>query len=569
MSGPRYQVHFLAPNATVASQDGKASTNRRSLELARSEARSHAARVSHPGTNARRPSTRKIRIQELTNAGLGSPSLSPESEAASTETSPTSSSGRSDVSVASAERRLQKTSLPILKFRLHVDKGKDAHVKASQTSQNKEENDLAKRGETLASVPAQIPKEISKSALDPFVIPPLELSVADEHLLHLYLSSVPDQIYGSAAPDVSAVIRHGTVGVVETNQLVVMWLLLVLESHVVSFQPTKRDRQLSILTRRSAVFKLMNERLLDPESSLKDDYILAVACAGASEHRLGNTRSAQHHVSAARNLLELRGGLQSLRHVTYPLNLMIINIFIEQGVDGLWKTQDELLSRVATLARWIRDAQAWNFSFRSHVSSHWQLEDCPTPDSVDGCDLGKPSAIHHSRRARAFAHKTALSDYIALPPGGLNNAQYRFYFGILFALNWALYAFRDSEVTTTTYLMGITTAVEASALHNFTLRAGGAKLPSLLLLLMIAHNAVNTGERDEFTSVVFHVEEVSEMVEVMMMTTSNTRMRVLRAFESWLTTPIERVGDLAFVNIAEFDILAGEVQEAWLSAQGG
>jgi hypothetical protein len=311
----------------------------------------------------------------------------------------------------------------------------------------------------------------------------------------------------------------------------------------------------------------MNERLSDQETSPTDAYILAVAVAGASEHRMGNTQGAQYHVRAVRKLLELRGGLESVRNVTYPLGLMVINIVIEQGVEGLWKTHNDLQGKVASLAQWIRDAQAWNFTLRSHATSTRQLDNYPSPDSDDGHYPVWSFIDRHDRRARAFAPKTALFDYVALPPGELDTAYCRFYLSILFALNRALHAFRDSESTTNAYLIGLTTAVEMSALHNFTLRAGGAKLPSLLLLLMIAHNAVYSGERTHLTDVVFHIEEVSEMVEIMMMTSPRTRMPVLKAFESWLTTPMTSTKGLSFVNNAQLDILAGEVQETWLSSQ--
>jgi hypothetical protein len=356
-------------------------------------------------------------------------------------------------------------------------------------------------------------------------------------------------------------------GVVATNDVVVMWLLLVIESQVVSFQPTRKERQLSILTRRSVVYRLMNERLADENTPLRDDYILAVAVAAASEHRMGNAQGAQYHIRAVRKLLEWRGGLTSIRNVTYPLGLMIVNIFVEQGVDGIWKSHSALEKKVVDVSQWIRDVQSWNFALRRHAATTIQVSnDYPTPESEDGYDQAPPLTDYQSGRARAFAPRTALYDYVALPGGPLDEAQYRFYLGILFALNNTLYAFRDSESTTTAYLKGVTKSVEMSALHNFTLRAGGAKLPSLLLLLMIAHKAVESGDRNESTGVVFHVEEVFEFVEIMMMATAGTRTSLLGALASCLMTPISNTRDLAFMNNAKLDILAGEVEDAWLSA---
>ncbi|KIW66754.1 hypothetical protein PV04_06053 [Phialophora macrospora] len=568
MSGRRYQVHFLSPNASVATLDGNKSTSRRSIEAARSEARSHAARVSHPSAKGHRPSTRKVRTANFVNSDDGSAAISPASERGSNTTSPVSVSPGTEPELDGPDKRSPHATLPILKFRLHVENGKDKRTSASRVSQRDEGESFesVRRRGRATSVPVSLPKEISKSALDPFARSALELSVPDEHLLHVYLSTVPDQIYGSSASDVSEIIRNGTVGVVATNDVVVMWLLLVIESQVVSFQPTRKERQLSILTRRSVVYRLMNERLTDENTPLMDDYILAVAVAAASEHRMGNAQGAQYHIRAVRKLLEWRGGLTSIRNVTYPLGLMIVNIFVEQGVDGMWKSHDALQKKVADVSQWIRDVQSWNFTLRHHAATTGQVaNDYPTPESEDGHDQESPFTDYQSRRARAFAPKTALYDYVALPEGPLDEAQYRFYLGILFALNSALYAFRDSESTTTAYLKGVTSAVEMSALHNFTLRAGGAKLPSLLLLLMIAHKAVDSGDRNESTEVVFHVEQVFEFVEIMMMATAGTRKSFLRALESCLVSPIMTTRDLAFMNNAKLDILAGEVEDVWLS----
>ncbi|ETI22769.1 hypothetical protein G647_06845 [Cladophialophora carrionii CBS 160.54] len=62
-------------------------------------------------------------------------------------------------------------------------------------------------------------------------------------------------------------IRNGTLGVVATNGVVVMWPLLVIESQVVNFQPTRKDRQLSIRASRSVVYKLMNGTLADEKTA--------------------------------------------------------------------------------------------------------------------------------------------------------------------------------------------------------------------------------------------------------------------------------------------------------------
>ncbi|KAJ9609678.1 hypothetical protein H2200_006006 [Cladophialophora chaetospira] len=358
-------------------------------------------------------------------------------------------------------------------------------------------------------------------------------------------STIPDQIYGYAAGNVSEIFRNRTMRIVATSEIALLLMLLVLESQVTSFQPTSKDRQISILTRRTVIYKLMNERLTDSRSSLADDYILAVAIAEGSEHRMDNTQNARCHIIAAKRLLELRGGLRSIREIAYPWGLMIVNIFVEQGVDDL-------------------DVQAWHFTLK-YGSSTTQHGHGNLHTHKSHLDRDQPVPINdgHSTHDQAFEVNIALYDYVHLPGDELEDAHFRFYLSILYAMNTALYAFRESEVTTGIYLKGVRTAVEKSTHQNFLLRAGGFKLPSLVLLLMIAHSAVEAGERNPSTSIVFNVEEVLEFVEIMMMASRASRMNMLRALESWLTTPIATNRDLIFVNNAKLKILAKEVEEAW------
>ncbi|KIW32500.1 uncharacterized protein PV07_04039 [Cladophialophora immunda] len=578
MSGHRYQIHFLSPNATISALGGNTSANRKALDAAKSEARSHAARVSHSFKDSK-PPARRVRTPRPLRGGSearggASVSTSPDSShTQGSESSPeSSSSGKIELELENTDRRASTSALSILKFRLNVSTGRNQHPLSSHRAEKDEDENEdiedAKRRTRAASVPVKLPKDIRKSSLDPFARAALELSVPDQHLLHLYLTTVPDQIYGSTTGVVASTARHSTVGVVATNEIVVLWLLLVIESQIVSFQPTKKDRQLSILARRSLVYRLMNARLSEQGSSLMDDYVLAVAIAGGCEHRMGNTKSAQYHVRAARKLLELRGGTRSVRGITYPLGLMVVNVFVENGVDGLWKTHSGLQKKLKGVSQWVRDVQLWNFNLRAHASKALrQVNNDPMkPDPDSGVDEEDSNS---SGRARAFASETALFDYVELPAGELDDAQCRFYLGALFAINTALWAFRDSDRTTNAYLQGLTTAVEMSAPSNLALRAGGAKLPSLVLILMIAHNAADADadaeRRTGPADTVFHVDEVFEFVEMAMMASSKTRTDVLSAMSSWLTADMATPGDLAFVNNAKLDIWAGEVEERWLS----
>ncbi|EXJ89177.1 hypothetical protein A1O3_02241 [Capronia epimyces CBS 606.96] len=354
-------------------------------------------------------------------------------------------------------------------------------------------------------------------------------------------------------------------GVVATNQIVLMWLLLVIESQIVSFQPTRKDRQLSILVRRSHTYNLMNRRLGNPETSCLDDFILAVAIAGSCERRMGNSRGADHHIAAVKKLLDLRGGHKAVREIAYPTGLMIVNILVENDIRCFFTCRAGLMLQLSDLVQKLLKIQTWNTDIRSR-SNHTSLKELRHHDRSDiMAERDVLVTNYSSRRSRAFDKRSALFHYVAIPPEELEEDQCRFYLGILFAINTTLWAFRDSENTSIAYLQGLTNAVELSAPANFVLRAGGSKLPSLLMLLMIAHHAVAREERNSSTNTVFEVEKVFEFVNMIMMASSESRRSILTAMSSWLTAGISSLEDLCYLSPTRLHLLEEEVEDQWLS----
>ena len=188
-------MHFLSPNVTVSTSGDKSSTNGKALKAARSEARSFAARVSHACAKGPRPLTRKVRIPNFTTEGLDSPSLSAKAGSNNSTSRTTSTSGKTELILDSRDKSKPCTTLPFLRFPLHVGNGKNSRVAVSQLSPKASEDGLERSRERATSVPTKLPKQMRKSALDSFFSPPLDLSVPDEQLLHVYLSTVPDQIH--------------------------------------------------------------------------------------------------------------------------------------------------------------------------------------------------------------------------------------------------------------------------------------------------------------------------------------------------------------------------------------
>ncbi|KIV89957.1 hypothetical protein PV10_07310 [Exophiala mesophila] len=565
---------FVSP-ITSTSQPTKYRT-----DLIKAQARSHAARVSYPRhPKARRETwTRRPDDDSSNDAQAGIPYIA-ESRPTSEEPSPKVKNATNHVSSNDSKAPMNIAFRPrkplVIKFRVHAAKRRPVKVVGASRS--------------FVQSP-KIPINISKSALDPFVRSSIELSVPDKHLLHLYLSTVPDQIYGTTTGTVSEVARNVSLNVISDNAITTMWLLLVVESQVVSFQPSRKDAQLSILTRRNQIYRSMNARLADKSSSTAEDFLLSVAIAAACEKRLGNDVLAEQHLSAVKRILLLNGGLSSIRRLKYPTGLMIINIIVENQLRSLFDTKSLLDARLAALiTTTLAQIQTWNAHLRQHAQVKLQQRERNSSTSFTISNAASSSSSSHRRfisgdatssdcltdRARAFAPMTALHCYVRVPAESdpdsfeLDDAQCRFFLGMLFTINAALYAFRSSARHTSRYLQALTRAVEMSTPANFVLRAGGSKLPSLMMLMMIAHNVVDiegpAGFHEESdietdTDAVFRVEEIFEFVGLIMIAGLDSRVSVIRALSSWLIFEITDSKSLSHIPL---QAVVDDVRTSW------
>jgi hypothetical protein len=117
------------------------------------------------------------------------------------------------------------------------------------------------------------------------------------------------------------------------------------------------------------------------------------------------------------------------------------------------------------------------------------------------------------------------------------------------------------------YLDTLADASEMSSSRGFILQCFGAKLPSLLLLLMIAHYVAHSEGLDPTTEAVFADEEAFEFVELMMLASPESRDVVLKALWSWLTS--ETATDFTCLSNSKLDILLEEIEDKWLETKKG
>ncbi|KAK5046274.1 hypothetical protein LTR84_008417 [Exophiala bonariae] len=536
---------FLFVNST-----GSVSEDVKERERARTQARSHAALASH--------ALSRHQHEALANSAL---KYDGKENSPPSETSPRSSTTSSP----------EPTPKPLnIKFRLNVPGRKKAKPSVKFVSKKNGESDQKDSPRARPQLPSvSVLRPINKSSLDPFVRPATELSVPDQNLLHLYLTKMPQDTYGTTtAGPIAKSLHEGSMVGVERFEINLLWCLMGMETTLTSFQPTNSARQLSILSRRSKIYQLMRAEMngLKPGADVvkMDNFMLIISMAATIEKRMGNTHQADLHTKALKDFLLMKGGITAIKNMVYPQNLMIVNALIEIGLQGLYDSREYLLRRLVTIMERLRQLQEWNHTLRERQRARAPSNAMRTGREFLG-DQDLPGLDYLDRRTRAF-HKPALFEYIELPLGKPTPEEYKFYLSMLFAINSAMYAFRHSESTSSTYLRVLIECTESSnESSNFILQCFGAKLPCLLLLIMLAHYAADSEGRDEFTKAVFDVEEVYEFVELMMMASPDSRDVVLKIMWSWLASPdADGVGAL---SSAKFDIMADEIEDRWLADQ--
>lgn len=379
---------------------------------------------------------------------------------------------------------------------------------------------------------------------------------------------MPHETYGTTASPIATKLYEGSMVGVEYFEMNLLWCLMSIETTFTSFQTSEAARQTSILARRSRIYTLMKMKINELKINTSkdplemDNFMLVISMAATIERRMHNYHQADLHTKALKDFLLMKGGITAIRNMVYPQNLMIVNALIEIGLQGLYNSREYLLRRLAAIMERLRQLQEWNHTLRDRKKPRVSNS---VPGGQSSTSQSLPGADYLDRRTRAF-HKPALFTYIELPLGKPTPEEYKFYLSMLFAINTALYAFRHSERTCTTYLKLLIECTESShPSSSFILQCFGAKLPCLLLLIMLAHYAADSEGRNEFTKAVFDVEEVYEFVELMMMAGPDSRDMVLKVMWSWLASP-DALG-VGSLSPAKFDIMTDEIEDQWLADQ--
>ncbi|KAK5059966.1 hypothetical protein LTR84_009849 [Exophiala bonariae] len=497
---------------------------------ASSSARSHAARISHARLETQRKGIKHrqghLPIEEEPYSAL---------------------QGTENLLGVTAKQHKSKSHPNILRFRLYTPK------KPQEKSQTKDDNELFPVQIGATALEPKVVALLSTSSLDPFMRPAIDLSVPDKHLLHFYLLKTPNEIFGSVPGPALAMIMEANLENISKNEIQVLWCLIAVESHEVSFQPTASARSISVLRRRARAYDMMQARVVEG-SAHSDDFLVTLGLTAAIEKRIGNIQYSDYHTRALKKLIDHRGGLKAIREMNPVLALMVVNMLIEIGIPELYEYHS-LLANLKKLRQKFQRLQDWNNGVRASVDR---------TKNGSTCTLGVPAKNNQPLAFlwwQAF-NEAGLSRYIEIPSGELTEAEYRFYLAMLFFVNSAFWAFRNSNEAGKAYAEYLSSSATASKSTNFILQCFSAKLPSILLLILLAHQIADSTGRDSSTSAVFEVEELLDFVELMMLAKPKSRDLVLKALWSWLSCSSNN--EINLLSVAQLDNVVKEIEDQWL-----
>lgn len=351
-----------------------------------------------------------------------------------------------------------------------------------------------------------------------------------------------------------SIVNRKTIQNASEIQVTLYWCLLATEVQGFSFQSTATEREVSILTRRTLAYRAMRKDLARTDDALPSDTsILGLAIAISAEQRLGNLKAARFHCQAVKVLLFRRNGLQTLREISYPSGIMVLNCVIGLGLPGLYADQD-IHPEVHDLRRKVRAMQCWNESL-------WPPDPSRGPKG-EGTKAELTGEAGLRRRIEAFSERP-LFEYVSIPPRPLEEAEYRWFLPTLYTLNSVLFAFRAHQRMTSNYLDLLADSVRLSENTDFICKCVGERLPSLVLVIMLGHCAQRSegNHEDSAANEVYAVEEILEFVELVMMASKGSRDLILQAMWSWLTAV--EYGDVFRLSGAKLDILENEIVATW------
>ncbi|KAG4438014.1 hypothetical protein IFR05_006515 [Cadophora sp. M221] len=385
--------------------------------------------------------------------------------------------------------------------------------------------------------------------LDPFLSLAGSTTLYERNLLHYYLITTPQNLYGTHISSLYCPVRERTAMFVQRCSV---WLQCVLLSaEVYKLDGVAAEESISVLFRKALLYKSVREDLSNPSTRLSDSTIDRIMMTAVAENRIGYpTTGAQKHLSVAKGLVLERGD----RFERMPITVVIVLIWLGTGKDA------------------FLDASTLNTAIDTFNSSLLAFikPDQEKPSNSDitcwRVQLGLLNTYTQVRQ-RAFGSTSPLRPFVEASMLG-PSAQFRSHIAILWILNKILWDLRHAHQNSIAFLSQLCYVVANSGATNL-------KPVTVLFIIMdcVSRMGVPVNEQDHNITDIMMSQgsddlrirwwwETVDAVEIILLLTEKSRSNVLGVLSAILIR-----GTLSGIMVAGEALaeIENEVKLVWSS----
>jgi len=380
------------------------------------------------------------------------------------------------------------------------------------------------------------------------------------------LCAAPGLFYGTHSNAMYCPVRDTTVVEIQANYIYLQWTLLSAE---ILLMGTKAQEDISVLSRRTHLYRYMSQMVTNPATRYSDSTILGIASGGVVETRLGDLSKAQKHLVAAKHLIEARGDFQA----NCLSSVATFNIWFGQDV-GAFSDFRALESAISSFTKSILAIQEWRQSLPGNIRPRSQG------------DSQAPLAQYLASHYRAFHVHSPLRRFVESDFPDRDRSQQRSHIAILWILNKSLSELRYRYKESTKFLDTLYRYVESGDSPTSASTEGGktrrrptikARTVVYILadcaskfdkeLILLGHNANSASGREDGDRCDLPWWEAIDVLALLHLVSEARREKVLRLLSEWLIGT--EAGKAPVLTRRELDEIADEMMMGWLVERSG
>ncbi|KPI40474.1 uncharacterized protein AB675_7731 [Cyphellophora attinorum] len=403
---------------------------------------------------------------------------------------------------------------------------------------------------------------INTGPLDPFVSLTIFLSPYDRSLVHEYLLSAPQQIYGTTPKSLFCPVRISSLVGIASNEIWLRWMLYLVEHRRTQLRGESIDSSATLLRRRTANYRAMQQIIAvsDP-STLSDEVFYSLVSAGAAEFRVNRPSTATKHLEAGLMLVDARRKANKPLPDISTTGLISCSTYIGYGVRDYFRTPEALAFAQSNVCQRLRSVQTWILAMRQQHRHSPGVVPCGATHSLVSATSHEQSPISPPTTSYPFLLRHI---HAGLTASSTSLYATRTCLGILFALISTLWSCRHDELASTEYLRELEQYIRGSEAPTCSTAAASGgdvrderelRLAPMTILWIVSFCGSRVQEKyggQGRGGRLYDFWEVVEFVELVVHVGGNMAGRTREALGSWILVGLgEREEEAKMVVLEE------------------